>query len=420
MPQERKFQQHISARQLCKYLVQYVEVYRREYQRFVQEPPTGGGFPPLDISPYLHTQHLHGYLANDGIAIADYSWQPDAAWALSGGPAIIVDMVESKTPQGIQQLSEAAKQSGESLGLYRIVSQHPLPARIWSGQLPKPTATQAMSGEGFQVTVSQYPIAWRELLAILTFGGIGILDLQLPTSVGAPFWNPRIIRDLGFASADSRQQRFFHYLELLRHVEHAALDVRGIWARVHVDIRRDFAAAVGRVERGFGGEMAFDSTELRFVDRLTALERAISAFEALLAASTTTDEATYHEFLRTHPVLLDVYATAYSKPRLVYPAGEAPLGKSYVEPDFILRYPDNTYRLVELEKPRDLVTTRSGHPRAEVTHAVFQIAEWKDFILNHYEVIKSKFPRISSAMRSTVVIGRTQGTDADRRALLVR
>src|SRR5947209_7497996 len=130
MAREGKFQRHISARGLCKYLVQYVEAYRREYQRFVQEPPTGGGFPPLDISPYLHTRQLHGYLARDGIAIADYSWQPDAVWAISGGPAIVVDMLESKTPPEIRALSEAAKRSGKSLGMYRIVSQQAIPGHV--------------------------------------------------------------------------------------------------------------------------------------------------------------------------------------------------------------------------------------------------------------------------------------------------
>ena len=132
MAGEGKFQRHISARQLCKYLVQYVEAYRREYQRFVQEPPTGGGLPSLDISPNLHTRQLHGYLANDGVAIADYSWQPDGAWAIAGGPAIVVDMVESKTPPKIRALSEAAKRSGESLGLYRVVSQQSIPGHVWS------------------------------------------------------------------------------------------------------------------------------------------------------------------------------------------------------------------------------------------------------------------------------------------------
>jgi len=411
---------HTSARQVSKYLARYVEAYRREHQRFVQEPPAGGGFPSLDISPYLHTRQLHGYLARDGVAIADYSWQPDDTWAISGGPALIVDMAESRTPPEILALH----QPGEHVGLYRIVSQHAIPRHVWSGQLPKPTATHVIGGGDFEITVSEYPLSWRELLAILTFGATEIVDLQLPTSMG-PFWTPRIVRDLGFATADRQHQRFFHYLELLPHMDTAAWDVRSIWARVHVDVLRDFATAVGRAERGREGEISFTGSGLHFVyrpaDRLTALETAIREFESLLAAADTTDEAVYHEFIRTHPVMLDVYATAYSKPQLVYPAGESPLGKAYVEPDFILLYPDNTYRLVELEKPRDQVTTRSGQPRAEVTHAAFQIGEWRDYILNHYELLKAKFPHISSSMRSTIVIGRTRGgADVERRASLVR
>ncbi len=93
------------------------------------------------------------------------------------------------------------------------------------------------------------------------------------------------------------------------------------------------------------------------------------------------------------------------KPRLIYPEGQSPLGKAYVEPDFILRYPNNKYVLVELERPGHRIVTRVGHPSASVTHAAFQIAEWKDYINRFYGEIKEQFPGIAGSYTSMIVIG---------------
>lgn len=110
--------------------------------------------------------------------------------------------------------------------------------------------------------------------------------------------------------------------------------------------------------------------------------------------------------MKANPILLDVYGELISKPRFRYPEGESPLGKAYVEPDFIIRYPGDKYKLVELEKPGKRLATSKGQTRAEVSQATFQIAEWMDYIRNHYELIKLKFPGISVNCSSMVVIGR--------------
>lgn len=106
--------------------------------------------------------------------------------------------------------------------------------------------------------------------------------------------------------------------------------------------------------------------------------------------------------------MIDVYGDAISKPKLRYPSiEESPLGKEYVEPDFIIRYPLNHYRLIELEKPSKNIATKSGQPRSEVTQAVFQISEWKAYIRNHYELIKEQYPSINFNCYSSVIISRT-------------
>jgi len=51
--------------------------------------------------------------------------------------------------------------------------------------------------------------------------------------------------------------------------------------------------------------------------------------------------------------------------------------------------------------------TVHGEPRAAVTQAAFQIAEWKTYILKHYAQIRQEFPGISLDHRTMIVISRT-------------
>lgn len=388
----------IKAEDAARYLKKYVESYRREYQRFTAPPPKGGGYPALLISPYLYSTELTCHLADDGAAIADFSWQPPYQWEIAGGPALVVDFPETRTPQEIVDLLKREGIWKKDIGIYRIVSQDGFPGEVWAGRLPEPqyAAEEAIGGETV-IRVFTYEIDWNTLIQRLTFGAFcKILDLKLPNQ-SSNLWNPRIMRNLGFATADRQHKIFYHYLELLPHVDEAAWDKRSIWMRVHVDIRRDFAHAIGAGRRQ-GATIAFDKPEAQidlFYDRLSSLRKAIDKFEVLLEKCSSEDESVFHEFLKENPVLLDVYGEPIYKPRFYYPKGESPLGKKYVEPDFIIRYPGNVYKLVELERPGKAVATKKGHPRAEVSQAAFQIAEWETYILNHYEAIKQRFPGIA-------------------------
>lgn len=103
------------------------------------------------------------------------------------------------------------------------------------------------------------------------------------------------------------------------------------------------------------------------------------------------------------------------RPRFVYPAGTSPLGKAYVEPDFVIRRPGDRYVLVELERPAKAAATKRGPARAELTQASFQIAEFRDYVLEHYESVKTTFPGINRDPGSMVVISRsTEAAFGDR------
>lgn len=41
-----------------------------------------------------------------------------------------------------------------------------------------------------------------------------------------------------------------------------------------------------------------------------------------------------------------------------------------------------------------------------VTHAAFQIAEWKDYINRHYDLIRSRYPGIPGGYTTALIIGR--------------
>jgi hypothetical protein len=372
----------VSATDAASYLGEYIRSYRAEWGRFTARPPQGGGYPALPVSVFLSPGEFHCYLASDGFALASYVWQPEYDWWIAGGPTLLADTEPTSRPAWVTRLLSDRGVLGKDIGVYRVVPPGgSVDDETWQGRLPPPldTAEQQLNGDT-EIRVYEYGIDKETLFSRLTFGVLGpTLDLHLPGQ-DSELWNPRIIRNLGFATADRKYRRFFTYLELGSHRDQAAWDLRSIWARVSIDLRRDFASAATAPVEG-GGTLGLTAPQAQFteklVDRLSALEAAISQFAQLLEENPEGPEALFHAFLEQNPILLDVYASAESKPRFVYPEGESPFGKRYVEPDFVLRYTGQSYRLVELERPGKAIGTTAGHGRAELTQAGFQIAEWK-------------------------------------------
>jgi Shedu protein SduA, C-terminal len=393
----------VATAQAASFLEKYISAYRAEYGKLTEAPPSGAGFPLLRVSPYLDSRNIVCWILLDGYAIIDSSREPDHRWWVAGGPALCVDYEPTQTPVQITEELKFAGLHGKPIGIYRIVSQTPLPPEVWLGKLPDPEDTHFLTCG----IVHRAAISLSEFISRLTFGALGyVLDLKLPTS-DASFWVPHIVRDIGFFNAERRTKRFLNYLETSPHLDPAAWDERAIFARVQLDLRRDFALAFGAVDSG--GSISFGENTHRnsFFDRLTRLAVTIGNFRTLLSQYGASSESVFHDFLSQHTILLDVYGHATSKPRFHYPEGQSPLGKAYVEPDFILKYPDNTYKLVELERPSKEIATAQGHPRSSFTQAAFQIAEWRHFIANHYERIKEIFPGISNNPGALLVIGRS-------------
>ena len=200
-------------------------------------------------------------------------------------------------------------------------------------------------------------------------------------------------------------------LEIHGQIDRSAWDRRAISLRVKSDLRRDFAQALSVTEERRGGLLSFGATNEwaeSYTNRLVSLQKAISLLRENLLFNDTASEDVFHRVLEDNPMLLDVYGMCQSKPVLKYPVGHASvIGKEFLVPDFIVVYPDKSYKLIEIERPSKSMATKQGQPRSELTQAIFQIAEWKHFIKTHYDTIRDKYPGIQSKCKSMIIISRS-------------
>jgi Domain of unknown function (DUF4263) len=410
----------VTAGEAASYLSAYASVYQGEHQRLTPTANSASarrcGFPPIVESPYLGSGFLSCLLAEDGAVVIDQSRQPPPGWEIAGGPAMMVDYADpaSRVPPEIVNLLKKQGINRQSIGIYRICFAEPPSVDTWRGTVPQPTdRVTVTAASGLRIEVSEVDLSWETLVERLTFGAYGpILDLQLPEPT-TDFWQPRIIRDLGFLTADRKHSRFFHYLELLRHVDAAAWDERAIWARAKLDVRRDLLHGIAKVGKQGGGAVSFGHDTFlldaaAFRDRLRAFEEAINGLERLLNEQPDADEEVFQRYLTEHPLVLDVYREVVPKPNFVYPEDASPLGKAFVQPDFLVRRHPSSYRLIELERPSKGMATKKGQSRAEVTQAVFQIAEFKDYVLEHYDRLRDDYPGINRNCTTAVIVSRSR------------
>ena len=395
---------------VCNYLERYIEEYRKEFSRFITPAPSGGGYPPLEISPYLNSKKIQCWVTQDGTAIYDESREPDTSWWIAGAPALIVDIEPSLTSPEVIEFLTRKGLYGKNIGRYRIVAKQGIPSEIWKGELGISCEESEARVTNTRIMVGRTPLNLTEFLQRLTFGAFQlILDLHLKRP-DESFWTPLIIRGVGICTADLEHRRFLSYLEVSPHVEEAAWDTRGIHVRVKADVRRDFAQAFIARQAGALGLISRGEESYwikPFYDRLSILSETIEKFGALLHEAGDAEESVLHDFLNANSIILDVYADARSKPRLKYPNGEkSPVGKGYLVPDFILRYSTGSFKLVELERPNKKVATQLGQPRTEFTQAAFQIGEYRDFISKHYNIIKDEFPGICTGTGAMIILSR--------------
>lgn len=406
----------IEAEEFGKYVRRYIQLYNEEYNKLTDAPPLGGGYPKMPISPYLKPQNLNCLILQDGVVIFDRSVEPEYDWYIAGGPAIKVDYEPSVTPQNILNLLKDSGLYGKPIGIYRVVSKTKLSDKVWKGKLETANSiTHVKIAPEESIAINAYEIDLQEAVRRLTFGAFcSVLDIHLKSDK-ADFGEPHIIRNLGFFPADLNSRIFFNYLEIHPHVGKEAWDIRNIKLRVKSDVRRDLLLMLNEnFKNNEGASLSFGEPNIqleRFNSVLIRISNAIREFQELLQLNSDSDEQVFHRFLENNAFLIDLYGNVESKPRLEYPENEkSPIGKSLLIPDFIVSYPDQSYKLIEIERPSKELATQVGHPRQDFNQAAFQIGEWKHYIKNHYSTIKTRYPGIVSKFKTSIIMSRsTQG-----------
>lgn len=412
--EEENNHMQIELDELEQYFEEYLRKYRDEFKKFVAPPPAGPGYPDLPVSPYLQDSKFDVYLADNGVIINQDGLEPEYQWYVAGGPALKVDYEPSVTPKEITDALQKAGILGKPIGIYRIVSKKTLPNKIWKSRIDgvSKSFSKKYDYSGVEVRFNKVATTVEELLSTLTFGAFGpILDIHLPTEssdIGAP----HVIRNIGVFPADLNNRRFINYMEVYGQSDRCAWDMRAISLRVRSDIRRDLSRALSMSSEEGGGTLSLGATDgwiENYNRKLSKLKDAITAMSEVLLYRDQDTEDVFHNVLVEHPILLDVYGIPESKPRLRYPDGETSIiGKTYVEPDFIIKYPDQSYKLVELERASKGMATKEGHTKADLTQAAFQIAEWRHYIKSHYQLLKDRYPGIQSKCKSMIVMSRSR------------
>lgn len=124
-------------------------------------------------------------------------------------------------------------------------------------------------------------------------------------------------------------------------------------------------------------------------------ERRVTAdWSALLASEKGGDERAVHEFLVKHPCMIpgafSVTGPSGHGPFPMAVLSESPLSAVGMKiPDFIWLASDSlnfTPVFVEIESPRKRWFTKQGHPTSDLTQAMSQIAQWRDWLNSHVNV----------------------------------
>jgi hypothetical protein len=110
------------------------------------------------------------------------------------------------------------------------------------------------------------------------------------------------------------------------------------------------------------------------------------------------DESIFQEFLAEHPQFLDPMVVD------VWPQPDLHGARS---PDFVLRRSDNSYLIIEIEKPAKPLVTKGGQLTADVTQAEKQVIEYKSFLMRRYEASQKYFPGFDDP-DCLIIIGRQE------------
>lgn len=140
---------------------------------------------------------------------------------------------------------------------------------------------------------------------------------------------------------------------------------------------------------------------------VTSLNRTLEEFRGLIANPDVHEKRDIHPFIEENPFLL------FPNPDATF--SEVPIGMGTEHRiDFMVRRPDATYLLVELENPRHKITTQEGDLTAAVNHALCQVEDWQEWMESNPQLVRDHYPELTSP-EGLVVIGRDGDEQQARR-----
>jgi len=120
---------------------------------------------------------------------------------------------------------------------------------------------------------------------------------------------------------------------------------------------------------------------------------AIEDYKTLLETRAS-DEPPFQEFFKKHPQFLDPMALQiWSQPDF----------HGALEPDFIVRRFDDTYLVVEIEKPSKTLITKGGNLSAQATAAEQQAIDYREFLNDRIMEARNHFPNYKNAECLTII-----------------
>ncbi len=121
-------------------------------------------------------------------------------------------------------------------------------------------------------------------------------------------------------------------------------------------------------------------------------------------------ECIFQDFFESHPLMLDSRAfQVWAKPDF----------HGRFEPDFVIRTYDNSYVVVEIEKPAKLLMTQERQVSADVSHAIRQVNDYMEYLRTHFAAATETFPEFT-VPTGLVVVGLESTLNDGQKAALRR
>lgn len=130
---------------------------------------------------------------------------------------------------------------------------------------------------------------------------------------------------------------------------------------------------------------AFENTLHAFLNRWFRINnKSLAEYSSLIHASDVREELVQN-YLEKHPYILEpFYAHIWPKARL---------GENLIV-DFLVRLMDDSYVVVEIERPGDSIMNRNGDLSAKASHAVRQALEYRDWLASNQLYARQRFENI--------------------------